>query len=112
MTDKYPVENEDLKEIILFFRDCALGEFDGTNVYGNEVPEEVGKLLEKLENMKGMKLYFKILEKEKDDALLPYMSSIHAFLEKYDSKWDKEVLGEKYRALAKKYPKVNKTAPN
>jgi len=32
MADKYPVENEDLKEIILFFRDCALGEFDGTNM--------------------------------------------------------------------------------
>jgi len=32
MADKYPVENEDLKEIILFFRDCALAEFDGTNM--------------------------------------------------------------------------------
>jgi len=104
MTDKYPVENEDLKEIILFFWDCALGEFDGTNEYGHKAPESVEELLEKLENMKGKELYFKILEKEKDDALLPYMASVHAFLEKYDSKWNKEVLGKKYEGLSKKYP--------
>jgi len=103
MADKYPVENEDLKEIILFFRDCALAEFDGTNMYGNEVPEEVGKLLRKLEKMKGRELYLKILEKEKGTPLA-YMTSVHGFLEEYDSKWDKEVLGKKYEVLRKKYP--------
>jgi len=103
MTDKYPVENEDLKEIILFFRDCALGEFDGTNEHGYKAPESVEELLEKLENMKGKELYFKILEKEKGTPLA-YMASVHGFLEKYDSKWDKEILGKKYEALSKKYP--------
>ena len=103
MADKYPVENEDLKEIILFFRDCALGEFDGTNKYGHKAPESVGELLEKLETMKGKELYFKILDKEKRTPLA-YMASVHIFLEKYDSKWEKDVLRKKYEALSKKYP--------
>jgi len=103
MADKYPVENEDLKEIILFFRDCALGEFDGTNKYGHKAPESVEELLKILENMGGKELYFEILNKEKGTPLA-YMASVHIFLEKYDSKWEKEILGKKYKALEKKYP--------
>jgi len=53
--------------------------------------------------MKGKELYLKILEKEKGTPLA-YMTSVHGFLEKYDSKWDKEVLGKKYEVLRKKYP--------
>ncbi len=91
------VEKLNLKPLILFFRDYVLEEFDGTNLYGNEVIRDIPTLIEKITTFEGWQLYAKIYEKNQDPLGLYAMTSIHEFLKKYDSKWYKEEFDKKIK---------------